>query len=159
MPTCRAGSTKPPSVRNHDRTDRTTETGPLVCTFAYVAPELVLRRQARAEADWYSVGVMLYQALTGRLPFTGKFFEVMMNKQNVDPPSPAELVREVPPELNALCMQLLDRDPAGRPTSRDVLRVLGHGKTGPLKPALMPSPMASASSPVPALTPNSAAQA
>jgi tetratricopeptide (TPR) repeat protein len=110
----------------------------------YMSPEQGAQLPISEASDWYSVGVMLYQALTGRLPFTGKFFEVMMSKQNVDPPAPAELVRGLPPELNELCMQLLNRDPAKRPTSREVLRVLGHGKTGPLRPALMPSLTASA---------------
>ena len=110
----------------------------------YMSPEQGAQLPISEASDWYSVGVMLYQALTGRLPFTGKFFEVMMSKQNVDPPAPAELVRGLPPELNELCMELLNRDPAKRPTSREVLRVLGHGKTGPLRPALMPSLTASA---------------
>lgn len=110
----------------------------------YMSPEQGAQLPISEASDWYSVGVMLYQALTGRLPFTGKFFEVMVSKQNVDPPPPAEIVRGLPPELNELCMQLLNRDPAKRPSSREVLRVLGHGKTGPLRPALMPSLTASA---------------
>ena len=110
----------------------------------YMSPEQGAQLPISEASDWYSVGVMLYQALTGRLPFTGKFFEVMVSKQNVDPPAPIEIVRGLPPELNELCMQLLNRDPAKRPSSKEVLRVLGHGKTGPLRPALMPSLTASA---------------
>lgn len=105
----------------------------------YMSPEQGAQLPISEASDWYSVGVMLYQALTGKLPFTGKFFEVMMNKQSADPPEPAELVSGLPPELNALCMRLLQRDPARRPRGREVLRELGHGKTGPLKAALMPS--------------------
>jgi serine/threonine protein kinase len=105
----------------------------------YMSPEQGAQLPISQPSDWYSIGVMLYQALTGRLPFSGKFFEVMMSKQSSDPAPPSELVRDVPPELNDLCMRLLARDPAQRPIGREVLRILGHGKTGPLKVPLMPA--------------------
>lgn len=109
----------------------------------YMSPEQGAQAPITSASDWYSIGVILYQSLTGRLPFSGKFFEVMINKQNTDPSQPAELVMGLPPELNDLCVRLLHRDPEKRPNGRDVLRVLGHGKTGPLRMALMPSPVAS----------------
>src|SRR5207237_4514380 len=68
------------------------------------------------------------------------FFEVMMNKQNFDPPAPTEIVNDVPPDLNNLCEQLLRRKPEERPSGREVLRILGHGKTGPLQRPIMPAP-------------------
>ncbi|CAN5744264.1 hypothetical protein BH18ACI4_BH18ACI4_10440 [soil metagenome] len=106
----------------------------------YMSPEQGAQLPISTASDWYSVGVILYQALTGRLPFSGRFFEVMMNKQSLDPPAPAELVRGVPEELNDLCVKLLRRKPEDRPTGRDVLRILGRGKTGPLHEPLMPTP-------------------
>jgi serine/threonine protein kinase/tetratricopeptide (TPR) repeat protein len=99
----------------------------------YMSPEQGAQRPISRASDWYSVGVILYQALTARLPFAGKFFEVMMNKQNFDPPAPADLVKDLPPELNDLCIRLLRRKPEERPSGREILRILGHGKTGPLQ--------------------------
>lgn len=109
----------------------------------YMSPEQGAQLPISRASDWYSVGVMLYQALTGRLPFSGKFFEVMMNKQNFDPPSPAELVRNVPEDFNNLCIRLLKRPPEDRPSGREILRILGHGKTGPLHRPIMSAPAAS----------------
>jgi len=94
----------------------------------YMSPEQGGQFPISRASDWYSVGVMLYQALTGRLPFAGKFFEVMMNKQNFDPPAPSELVRNCPEDLNDLCMRLLRRKPEERPTGREILLTLGHGQ-------------------------------
>lgn len=109
----------------------------------YMSPEQGAQVPISTASDWYSVGVILYQSLTGRLPFSGRFFEVMMNKQNLDPPAPAEIVRGVPEELNDLCIRLLRRKPEDRPNGREVLRILGHGKTGPLKQPLMPTSVSS----------------
>jgi eukaryotic-like serine/threonine-protein kinase len=107
----------------------------------YMSPEQGAQLPISRASDWYSVGVMLYQALVGRLPFSGKFFEVMMDKQSLDPVAPAEVAGDVPPELNDLCVKLLRRNPERRPSGRQVLRALGDGRTGPLKTPLMPAPV------------------
>ena len=95
----------------------------------YMSPEQGAHRPISRASDWYSVGVMLYQSLTARLPFGGKFFEVMVNKQKFDPPAPNEIVGDVPQDLNDLCVRLLRRNPEERPSGEEVLRLLGHVKT------------------------------
>ena len=101
----------------------------------YMSPEQGAQMAISKASDWYSVGVILYQALTGRLPFRGRFFEVMLRKQTLDPIQPKEINPEVPRDLNELCMKLLRREPETRPAGREVLRVLGTRTTGTL-PAL-----------------------
>src|SRR5258708_1374503 len=98
----------------------------------YMAPEQGAQLAISKASDWYSVGVMLYQALTGRLPFKGKFFEVMLRKQTRDPIQPVEINPAVPQDLNTLCMKLLRRDAEARPTGREVLRALGVKYTSAL---------------------------
>src|SRR5205807_290390 len=88
----------------------------------YMSPEQGAQMAISKASDWYSVGVMLYQALAGRLPFKGRFFEVMMRKQTRDPIQPVEINIEVPRDLNDLCMKLLRRDPDRPPTGGEVLR-------------------------------------
>lgn len=101
----------------------------------YMSPEQGAQMAISKASDWYSVGVILYQALTGRLPFKGPFFEVMMRKQTRDPIQPRELNRDVPRDLNDLCNRLLRRNPEARPTGREILRMLGARTTGALPAA------------------------
>lgn len=99
-------------------------------TPAYMSPEQGANLPAGEPSDWYSVGVMLYQILTGRLPFTGRMYEVLRDKQKFEPPPAATVVAGVPAELNDLCRDLLRIDPRTRPAGAEVLRRLGG--VGPL---------------------------
>jgi hypothetical protein len=65
----------------------------------YMAPEQAACRQLTAASDWYAVGVMLYEVLTGRLPFTGNRVKVMLRKQTEVPKPPIQRRDGVPQEL------------------------------------------------------------
>lgn len=90
----------------------------------YMAPEQAAGLPVTPASDWYSVGVMLYQALTGRVPFQGTYLEILQEKQHTDPPPPATIVERVPPHLDALCRELLDRDVSRRPSAEQILERL-----------------------------------
>jgi eukaryotic-like serine/threonine-protein kinase len=106
----------------HDRQQE----GLLFGTARYMAPEQARGDAIGPAADWYAVGVLMFEALTGELPFgEGSSDELLVLKQHVDAPAPSELVDGVPPELDALVHGLLARDPAGRPTAASILDALG----------------------------------
>jgi serine/threonine protein kinase len=93
----------------------------IVGTVGHMSPEQSAGLSMTTASDWYSVGVMLFEAMTGRLPFSGSPDEILTAKQTQSPPSPDSLVLGLPEDLVRLCVALLDRVPANRPTGRDVI--------------------------------------
>jgi hypothetical protein len=118
-----------------DATGRHHSTEPgLLGTAAYMAPEQAANQPLSPAGDWYAVGVMLYEALTGRLPFDGGPIEVLLQKRQTDPTPVRSLAPDAPEDLAELCMELLRRDPAARPSGPDVLRRL-HGPEATAPPS------------------------
>jgi hypothetical protein len=117
----------------------------VVGTISYMAPEQAAADEITASADWYAVGAVLYQCLTGRAPFEGPAEEVLRRKQREDPAPPSVINPRVPPDLDVLCMELLARDPAARPSAEEVLRRLEPASRDsfsdrPSMPSVPPAP-------------------
>ncbi|MFI2751900.1 Stk1 family PASTA domain-containing Ser/Thr kinase [Cellulomonas sp. P22] len=93
-----------------------TATGTVLGTVAYLAPELVSQGSSDARTDVYACGVLLYEMLTGRQPFTGETpIQVAFQHVNNDVPSPSVLVGWLPAEVDELVGALAARAPADRP--------------------------------------------
>jgi eukaryotic-like serine/threonine-protein kinase len=81
----------------------------------YMAPELFTGDDVGKPADWYGVGVMLYEALVGQLPHRGAVHQLVSQKLFTRPKAPADLVPGTPLDLSDLALSLLDKDPERRP--------------------------------------------
>jgi hypothetical protein len=111
-----------------ERPEKGQEDDSLEGTPGYLAPELAGNLAPTAAADWYGVGVMLFQAITGTLPFGHGFFAQVLARQLMDaPPRTSERVHGVPDALDALVHGLMDRDPATRLGEAAIRAYLGHG--------------------------------
>ncbi|MCO6454258.1 MAG: protein kinase [Pirellulaceae bacterium] len=101
-------------------------------TPCYMSPEQHSAQPLSVSSDWYSVGVMLFEALTGRVPFEGRTLdELVAQKMAPDRPAPRDLAPEVPDELNQLCVDLLAPEPDARPSGEQILARLGVEVTIP----------------------------
>lgn len=94
---------------------RLTQSGLIVGTVAYMAPEQVLGGTVDARSDLYSLGCVLYEAITGRKPFEGDDpFTVLSQQVNVTPVAPRWHNGAIPPTLDAIVTRLLAKDPDER---------------------------------------------
>ncbi|HOT23027.1 MAG TPA: Stk1 family PASTA domain-containing Ser/Thr kinase [Thermoleophilia bacterium] len=97
-----------------------TEAGSVLGTAQYLAPEQARGEVVDERSDLYSVGIVLYEMLTGRVPFSGdSAVTVAMKHVNERPPEPAELVPGMPYSLNQIVMKALAKDPALRYQTAD----------------------------------------
>ena len=87
----------------------------VLCTPDYAAPETVMAQPTDGRTDLYSLGVVLYEALTGRLPFRGTSpFELLQRHLNDPLPSPRALRPEIPVRLDTLVRRLMAKPPQDR---------------------------------------------
>jgi eukaryotic-like serine/threonine-protein kinase len=99
-----------------------TEPGALKGKYLYMSPEMVAGRPIDRRADLFAAGVMLYELLTGRLPFMGNSVRAVLASIALAKPIPPRNIEpSIPPDLEIVCLELLHRNPEERPaTAGDV---------------------------------------
>jgi len=102
-------------ARLAERTSNITEVGLVVGTPAYASPEQLLADEVDARSDLYSTGLVLYECLTGRLPFEAKSAIALISKVLTEVPvPPAQVNPEIPSALSSLVLKLMARAPEDR---------------------------------------------
>ncbi|WP_238015493.1 serine/threonine-protein kinase [Dactylosporangium sp. AC04546] len=116
--------------------------GTLLGTPAYLAPERLDRGPATPAADVYALGVLLYQCLTGHLPFRADTDEQVLRAHRHTPPAPLPTIAGLPSELPEICTASLSKLPESRPTSVALALILSAAVDVPVHvpPILHPRP-------------------
>jgi len=107
---------------------RITQEGLLIGTPAYMAPEQVKGEQAKVgpQSDIYSLGVILFELLTSRLPFEGRVAEMLAKVLRDTPPVPSRIRKDLPEDVDDLCLKMLKKLPEQRYSNiAEVLTAIG----------------------------------
>jgi serine/threonine protein kinase len=141
-----------------------TQTGSIMGTAQYLSPEQAQGHAVSAQSDIYSIGIILYEMLTGRLPFEGESAVTIALKQvNEEPVPPSQLNPAISPGLEAAVMRALAKDPAQRYPDADAFIAALQGEDvpatevtaiappppSPPPPPVVAAPVAAASVPPP----------
>jgi serine/threonine protein kinase len=124
-----------------------TDTGQIMGTMAYMSPERLAGRPATVSDDLYAVGVVGYEALTGRRAFPEENLVALADAITANPPPPAAVLRpDIDPQLTAIVDRAMTRNSSARFPTAAVMRaeladVGGDPVTGPLPPLPPPSRM------------------
>ncbi|WP_333757118.1 serine/threonine-protein kinase, partial [Streptomyces sp. IBSBF 3352] len=119
------------SVMDTDTT-RLTHTGSPIGSPAYMAPEQAMGGAVGPYTDLYALGVLMYELLSGDVPFSGSTALGVLHRHLYEPPQPVRQSRpEVPEALEALVLRLLAKDPQHRPASAQEV----YESLAPLLPA------------------------
>jgi serine/threonine protein kinase len=115
-----------------------TATGLIMGTPEYMAPEQVAGKKVDERADLYSLGIILYEIFTGKVPFTGDSAISIGFQQMKDPPQrPQEINPQVPPEVERVILKALEKDPSHRyRTVKEMREDLEMAANTPLPPEL-----------------------
>ena len=119
-------------VKSADSGENLTATGVIMGTVDYIAPEQARGQNVDGRSDLYSLGALMYQTLSGRLPFiadspTGMIFQHAFEQ----PKDVCEVAPDVPQEVGAIIMRLLAKDPSQRyATAKDVSAAIQAYRTG-----------------------------
>lgn len=109
-------------------TSNLTQTGDIMGTPTHMAPEQLLGRPVDGRADLFSAGVVLYELLTGEMPFTGGNLTALMhNVLTADPPSPCQFNAHLPAQCEAVVDKALAKDAAARYQSAEEFQTALQG--------------------------------
>ncbi|WP_433193484.1 Stk1 family PASTA domain-containing Ser/Thr kinase [Nocardia sp. CA-107356] len=125
----------------------TTSASVILGTAAYLSPEQVTAGTADSRSDVYSFGILIFELLTGRVPFTGdNSLSVAYQRIENDVPSPSEVIAGVPPEFDELIARATNREPAHRFADANEMAAELHsiGVALNLPPYRVPAPQESA---------------
>src|SRR3954470_13249135 len=111
-----------------------TETGSIMGTAQYISPEQAQGRPVDARSDLYSIGIVLYELLTGRVPFDAESAVTIALKQvSEEPPRLSQLNPEISPQLEDVVIRALQKDPAYRFADADeFIQALGEVRGAPM---------------------------
>ena len=95
--------------------DQVTKTGATLGTVSYMSPEQVRGESADERSDIWSTGIVLYEMLTGQLPFEGDYeYSIIYSIVNADPPTAASLNNQIPDDLDRIVQRCMAKEPADR---------------------------------------------
>lgn len=111
-------------AKSHSLT-RMTETGVILGTVGYLAPEQITTQTSSPASDVYSLGVVFYELVTVEKPFLGEMaMDVVRQILEKEPLAPAQLRPDTPPDVSALILEMLSKDPDRRPTDEALVERL-----------------------------------
>ena len=118
-----------------------TQTGAMVGTVQYLSPEQAEGRPVDHRSDLYSTGIVLYELLTGQVPFDGEApISIAIKQINEPPVPPGQLEPGIPPALEAVVMRALEKDPERRFQSADeFVAALENARRAPMRRVAEPA--------------------